>query len=93
MKLIIDIPEEDRKDIGNIHFVREGLKFKIGKAIMNGTPLDDVIEDIKAAVFKQSEQTNERFSHDWNEGFNDGMFHTLTIIREYFKHISVKESE
>lgn len=42
MKLIIDIPEEDRKDIGNIHFVRENLKFKIGKAIMNGTPLDDV---------------------------------------------------
>ena len=42
MKLIIDIPEEDRKDIGNVHFVREDLKFKIGKAIMNGTPLDDV---------------------------------------------------
>lgn len=39
MKLIIDIDEEDRADIANIHFVREDLKFKIGKAIMSGTPL------------------------------------------------------
>ena len=46
MKLIIDISEEDRKDIGNIHFIREDLKFKIGKAIMNGTPLDDVKTEI-----------------------------------------------
>ena len=45
MKLIIDIPEEDREDINNIHFVREDLKFKVGKAIMNGTPFDSVIED------------------------------------------------
>lgn len=52
MKLIIDIPEEDRKDIGNIHFVREDLKFKIGKAIMNGTPLDSV----KAEIEKQIER-------------------------------------
>jgi len=47
MKLIIDIPEEDRKDIGNIHFVREDLKFKIGKAIMNGIPLDDVKAELQ----------------------------------------------
>lgn len=50
MKLIIDIPEEDREDICNIHFVREDLKFKVGKAIMNGTPFDSVIEDIKAEI-------------------------------------------
>ena len=53
MKLIIDIPEEDRKDICNIHFVREDLKFKIGKSIMNGTPFDSVIEDIKAEIDEQ----------------------------------------
>lgn len=52
MKLIIDISEEDRKDIGNIHFVREDLRFKIGKAIMRGTPLDDV----KAEIGKQRER-------------------------------------
>ena len=39
MKIVIDIDDEDRKDICNIHFVRESLKFKVGKAIMNGTPL------------------------------------------------------
>ena len=39
MQIVIDIDEEDYKDINNIHFIREDLKFKIGKAIMNGTPL------------------------------------------------------
>ena len=39
MKIVIDICEEDWKDINDIHFIREDLKFKIGKAIMKGTPL------------------------------------------------------
>lgn len=50
MKLIIEIDEADREDIGNIHFVREDLKLKIGKVIMNGTPLDDVLNKIKAEI-------------------------------------------
>jgi len=41
MQIVIEISEEDRKDICNIHFVHEDLKFKIGKSIMNGTPLPD----------------------------------------------------
>ena len=51
MKLIIDISEKDRKDIGNIHFVREDLRFKIGKAIMRGTPLDDVKAEIENLTY------------------------------------------
>ena len=47
MKLLIDISEEDREDISNIHFIREDLKFKIGKAIMNGTPFDSVKAEIQ----------------------------------------------
>lgn len=39
MKIVIEIDEEDWKDINDIHFIREDLKFKIGKAIMKGTPL------------------------------------------------------
>lgn len=39
VELVIKIDKEDWKDINNIHFIREDLKFKIGKAIMNGTPL------------------------------------------------------
>lgn len=41
MEIVIDIDEEDWKDINDIHFIREDLKFKIGKAIMNGTPLPE----------------------------------------------------
>ena len=52
MKIVIDIDEEDIKDIGNLHFIREDLKFKVGKAIMNGTPLTELIEDIKADIDK-----------------------------------------
>ena len=44
MKIVIDIDKEDWKDINDIHFIREDLKFKIGKAIMNGTPLPDGAE-------------------------------------------------
>ena len=59
MKVVIDIDEEDWKDINDIHFIREDLKFKIGKTIMNGTPLpehhgrlidaDELREDFKTS--------------------------------------------
>ena len=75
MKLIIDISEEDRKDIGNIHFVREGLKFKIGKAIMNGTPLDDVKAEIKTVMdmYKGCEYIGDKARRD-------ELWHVLEII-------------
>jgi hypothetical protein len=41
MKIVIEIDEEDWKDINDIHFIREDLKFKIGKTIMKGTPLPE----------------------------------------------------
>ena len=41
MKMVIEIDEEDWKDINDIHFIREDLKFKIGKVIMKGTPLPE----------------------------------------------------
>lgn len=62
MKLIIDITEEDRKDIGNIHFVREDLKFKIGKAIMNGTPLDGNSDRAEAQAYFLGQ------SYGWEQG-------------------------
>ena len=47
MEIVIDIDEEDWKDINDIHFIREDLKFKIGKAIMKGTPLPKLLSKIK----------------------------------------------
>ena len=41
MKIVIEIDKEDWKDINYIHFIREDLKFKIGKAIMKGKPLPE----------------------------------------------------
>lgn len=52
MKLIIDIPEEvketfDKAD--NINFCFYDYNSVIGKAIRNGTPLDDIKAEIKTA--------------------------------------------
>ena len=91
VKLIIEIPKS-ALELLNTTGVDWLDAEHILSAVANGTPFDSVIEDIKTEVFRQSEQNNENFSHDWNEGFNDGMFHTLTIIRECFKHISGKEN-
>ena len=54
MKVVIDIDEEDRKDICNLHFIRESLKFKVGKAIMKGTSFDSVVKDIELDIDKLS---------------------------------------
>jgi len=62
MKLIIDIDEEDRKDIGNMHFVREDLKFKIGKAIIHGTPLDSNSERAEVQAYFDGE------AYGWEQG-------------------------
>ena len=44
-------------------------------------------------VYLLCKQFNENFSKDWNEGFNDGMFHTLTIIKEIIKADKEVENE
>ena len=55
MKLVIDINEYNKKWIGNLHFIPEELKVEIGDAIINGTPFDSVIEDIKAEILEEKE--------------------------------------
>lgn len=63
----------------------------MAKAIRNGTPLpkghdiETLLQRTTDEVFVQCKQFNESFSNDWNEGFNDGMFHTLTIIKGIIK--------
>jgi len=84
VKLIIEIPKTMYENVQNGTYC--GTLYK---ELKNGIPLDDV----KAEVFRQSKQTNETFSPEWNDGFNDGMFHTLTIIRDYFKHIAESEDK
>ena len=42
---------------------------------------DEVIDKAVKEIFVQCKQTNPNFSKDWNEGFNDGMFHAITIIK------------
>ena len=83
MKLIIDIPEEDREDICNIHFIREDLKFKVGGVIMHGTPFDSVIEDIKTEIETLQSDTNVMM-------YSLAISDVLEIID---KHISGKETD
>lgn len=77
MKIVIEIDEEDWKDINDIHFIREDLKFKIGKAIMKGKPLPKnhgrlIDEQQIIDRFKPI----EKFEH-WRIGL-DGLFNVLS---------------
>ena len=53
--------------------------------------IDDILTKAVEEIFRQSKQVNQNFSADWNEGFNDGMFHTLTIIRGIIKESEGKD--
>lgn len=43
-------------------------------------PFDEIIDKTVKEIFAQSKLINPNYSKDWNEGFDDGMFHTITII-------------
>ena len=55
MKLIINIDEEDRIRIGNLHFIPEELKFKVASAISNGISISDNVtnDDVLKAIFDE----------------------------------------
>ena len=90
MKLVIDINKDVYDEChGHIYYPDTGAE--LFDAVKSGTPFESIVEEITAEVFRQSKETNERFSHDWNEGFNDGMFHAVIVLKEVLKHISGKE--
>lgn len=91
MKIVVDIDEEDKKDIGNLHFIRESLKFKVGKAIMNGIPFDSVIEDIKAEIEDEQNPYLPFIVYGgFAGGYYDGLAKALKII-DYHKYTKEKE--
>ena len=90
IELVIKIPEKTVNDIkDNAMFagsISSDIRWDITNAIVNGTPLeqepfDEIIDKTVKEIYVQCKQTNSNFSKDWNEGFNDGMFHTITIIK------------
>ena len=87
MKWIIDIPEETVLKMNNefidIHDLKVGMK-----SIVNGTPFDSVIEDIKAEI--QQVISSGNIGMVGEEAYNDGCKKCLEIID---KHISGKENE
>ena len=87
MKLIIDISEYNKEWIGNLHFIPEELKFEIGNAIMDGTPFDSVIEDIKAEINNIDSMT---FIGNGSGCASEMRTECLKIIN---KHISGEESQ
>ncbi len=85
MQIVIDIPEERYKHIQEEQWLPNRLL--IEKAITNGTPLDKIIEDIKAEI----EKAMEDFYYDEHDfGVRAGFRFALEIIDN---HISGKEQE
>lgn len=50
MKRVIDIPDESYKNIKNQVDKRDYPNMQIGRAIVEGTPLTEVFENIKAEI-------------------------------------------
>lgn len=93
MQIVIDIPDKVYERFG-YEYREENCISKytneiILNAFCNGTPLpkghglsfDEIIDKAVKEIFVQCKQTNPNYSKDWNEGFNDGMFHAITIIK------------
>ena len=85
MKLVIDIPQEvkeafDKASKDNINFCFYDYNSVIGKAIKNGTPLDDIRKEI--------EQLNpvdygSMFSYESHNGAKDMKRDALDIIDKH----------
>ena len=77
MQIVIDIPDEEYK---RWREVREMDALIVRNSLVNGTPLDKVLEDIKTEIEERWQMYEERFD----------VGDCLDIIE---KHISGKESE
>ena len=86
-EIIVKLPDEAYEDIKATYSGADVLycAVKFGTPLPKGHDIDALLQKATDEVFVQCKQFNERFSKDWNEGFNDGMFHTLTIIKEIIK--------
>ena len=80
MKLIIDIPEEDYKNVSRI--VDMGLGTNVDEAIKNGTPLDDVKAELEHMACRQYEH---RLMLDRQE--------TLEILDKYIGKAESEDKE
>lgn len=86
MKIVIDIPDNEYKDIKE-YYEKNNTVEATYSYIYHGTPLDKVIEDIKAEI----EEAMEDFYYDEHDlGVRAGFRFALEIIDN---HISGKEKE
>ena len=97
MKLIIDIPENTAKEIKDNAMFAESIasqiKWDVTSAIVNGTPFDSVIEDIKAEIAK-IEIPEDVKTVDGCFAFCQALeIADLAIDRVVDKHINGKVSE
>ena len=83
MEIVIDIPEGFYEEIK-----RFGCVSVIHSAVINGTPLEKVLEDIKTEIDTKRIRKNPK--NDFIDGYNLAIFDALEIID---KHISGKEQE
>lgn len=84
MRLVIDIPDNEYRQICELRLHDRTF---YDDAIRNGTPLDKVIEDIKADI----EKAKEDFYYDEHDlGVRQGFRFALEIIDN---HIRGKEQE
>ena len=86
MKLVVDIKELDYETIKEVDELGGSWKTDIAsqtmKAVASGTPLQEVIEDIKAEIEhnRDREISGNGNIEDWLEGYRIGMSEAIAII-------------
>ena len=70
MQIVIDIPEEDYKNVSRI--VDMGLGTNVDEAIKNGTPLDDVKAEIQRTI-TASWYNGENYRKNYRDGLSDAI--------------------
>ena len=70
MQIVIDIPEEEYKNVSRI--VDMGLGTNVDEAIKNGTPLDDVKAEIQRTI-TASWYNGENYRKNYRDGLSDAI--------------------
>ena len=91
-KYVIDIDELDYETIKEVDELSGSWKTDIAsrnmKAIANATPLEKVLEDIKAEIVNKAYEYMS--NSDYNDGVRFGLMLALQIVK---KHTNGKESD
>lgn len=93
MKKVIDIPDESYKNIKDQVDKRDYPDMQIGRAIVEGTPLTEVLEDIKVEILDLDYLVNDAKYSDSETRCHNVDYLMSEILKIIDNHISEEGSK